>query len=101
MLEYCPGQSDPQLTSRLMRAILPSLTLLMSPQSESTRDNGNEADTNATKSRKGKKRARGYEGDEVFKVSREILCPTKEDGESLLLTLDGKSILFSARIIMC
>lgn len=39
--------------------------------------------------KKGKKRARGYEGDEVFKTTREIVCPTVEDGEVLIAALDG------------
>ena len=42
------------------------------------------------KSRKGKKRARGYEGDEIFQT-REVICATKEDGDAVLCALDGRN----------
>lgn len=42
-----------------------------------------------TGSKKGKKRVRGYEGDEVFKVGREKLCESALDGELVLASLDG------------
>ena len=44
----------------------------------------------AASSKKGKKRARGYEGDEVFKVGRTVLCPSSEDREIILASLDGE-----------
>lgn len=41
--------------------------------------------------RKGKKRGRGYEGDELFKGSREVIFSNKSDGEAVLAACDGKS----------
>ena len=77
------------LPSRLARAVLPVLTSLLALQSQVHREDDTNA--NIAKSRKGKKRARGYEGDEVFNVSRLVICSTKEDGEVVLATLDRKS----------
>lgn len=73
-----------------MKAILPSLTIILATQSEFHRV---EADTG--KNKKGKKRARGYEGDEVFKMSRQVVCPLKEDGEVLMAALDCMYWVFS------
>lgn len=74
------------LPSRLARAVLPSLSTLLALQSQAQRDD--DANTSGAKGRKGKKRTRGYEGDEVFKT-REIVCPSKEDGEVVLAALGG------------
>lgn len=98
LLTYCPALADPMLPSRLARAVLPVLTSLLALQSQAQREDDTNA--NSAKSRKGKKRARGYEGDEVFQ-NREIICSTKEDGEVVLLALDGKllsSILHKSRV---
>lgn len=43
-----------------------------------------------TRTRKGKKRARGYEGDEVFNVTTDVINASKADGEVLLASIDGK-----------
>lgn len=43
--------------------------------------------------KKGKKRARGFEGDEIFKVAREIICQTNDDQLVVLAALDGESLL--------
>ncbi|KAI0743285.1 rRNA processing/ribosome biogenesis-domain-containing protein [Irpex lacteus] len=93
LLKHCPGLTDPQLPSRLMRAILPNLTVPLASQSEAAaapqkQSAHDDSAQGGGRSRKAKKRARGYEGDEVFKVSRGILCPTKETGEVVLVTLD-------------
>jgi hypothetical protein len=72
------------LSTRLTKALLPSLCAVLAAQSESHRSG-----YNSSKSKKGKKRVQGYEGDELFKVSREVICPTIEDGKVVLATLDG------------
>lgn len=43
--------------------------------------------------KKGKKRARGYEGDEVFKTAREVLCATEEDGDVVIAALEALQAL--------
>lgn len=85
LLDHCPALSDPVLPSRLTRAVLPSLTILLASQSQTHRED--DVNGSAAKSRKGKKRARGYEGDEVFKT-REVVCPSKEDGETVIAALN-------------
>ncbi|KAI0352983.1 hypothetical protein OH77DRAFT_1427754 [Trametes cingulata] len=77
---------DNTLSSRLARATMPLLTVILSKRSQS----GAEGDQKGSqgRSKKGKKRARGYEGDEVFKVGREIICPTTEEGDVLLAAID-------------
>ncbi|KAL6305864.1 hypothetical protein BKA93DRAFT_824657 [Sparassis latifolia] len=81
----CHTMHDVVLSSRLLRAILPSLTVVLSTKSEVQ---SNTEQSTKGKS-KGKKRARGYEGDEVFKVTREIICSTVDDGAVLLAALDA------------
>ncbi|KAI0832574.1 rRNA processing/ribosome biogenesis-domain-containing protein [Trametes gibbosa] len=77
---------DSILSSRLARATLPLLTVILSKRSEA--DGENEQPASQGRSKKGRKRARGYEGDEVFKVGREIVCATAEEGDILLAALD-------------
>ncbi|KAH9899725.1 rRNA processing/ribosome biogenesis-domain-containing protein, partial [Cubamyces lactineus] len=77
---------DNTLSSRLARAVMPMLTILLSRRAQSSVDG--EREGGQGRSRKGKKRARGYEGDEVFKVGREIVCSTPEEGETLLVAVD-------------
>ena len=67
---------------------MPCLSTVLSKQSEAQQSD--DAAVNASKSKKSRKRARGYEGDEVFKVSREVIFPTAEDGKVVLAALDGE-----------
>jgi hypothetical protein len=39
--------------------------------------------------KKGKKRARGYEGDEMFQASRGVVFTSAEEAESTLLACEG------------
>lgn len=41
--------------------------------------------------KRGKKRARIFEGDEVFKVAREIICRTDDDRLVILTALDSEN----------
>ena len=76
---------DNVIASRLARATMPLLAVVLSKRSPSGDD---EPAATTSRSKKGKKRARGYEGDEVFKVGREIVCVTAEEGTALLVSLD-------------
>ncbi|KAH9850732.1 rRNA processing/ribosome biogenesis-domain-containing protein [Lenzites betulinus] len=77
---------DSTLSSRLARATMPLLTIVLSKRSEA---NGESESSGAQgRSKKSRKRARGYEGDEVFKVGREIVCATAEEGDILLTAVD-------------
>jgi hypothetical protein len=44
---------------------------------------------NGSESRKGKKRARGYEGDEIFRVGNEVIYSNDIEAKILLMTVDG------------
>lgn len=46
--------------------------------------------SDAANGKKGKKRARGFEGDDVFKVGPDLLCKNLKDSEMILAILDGK-----------
>ncbi|RXW17846.1 hypothetical protein EST38_g7991 [Candolleomyces aberdarensis] len=69
------------LPNRIMRAVLPSLTIVLSSS------NAVDASAEDSKSNKGKKKAKNYTGDEVFKVSRDVICPTETDAKVLLSAL--------------
>lgn len=88
ILTHCPRFPDAIILGRLARAILPSCTSILSRKAETSPQDGAGA---SSKSRKGKKRARGYEGDEVFKVGKTSLYATPEEGQSTLMAVSGKS----------
>ncbi|KAF6762174.1 rRNA processing/ribosome biogenesis-domain-containing protein [Ephemerocybe angulata] len=75
----------PILPNRITRAVLPSLVVILSSSATNVEAHTDEA---SGKSKKGKKKAKNYAGDEVFKVSRDVICPTDVDSEVLLLALD-------------
>ncbi|KZT13037.1 uncharacterized protein LAESUDRAFT_754063 [Laetiporus sulphureus 93-53] len=83
---------DAVLSSRLARAILPFLTPLLATKTQ--QKGSSSTDTSKSTGKRGKKRARGYEGDEVFKVAMEIICPTAEEGEVLLVAADAVKLVF-------
>ncbi|KAI9000871.1 rRNA processing/ribosome biogenesis-domain-containing protein [Trametes punicea] len=85
LLESC-RLHDSTLSSRLVRVTMPLLTVLLSARSLAAP--ASEPGSTQGKSNKGKKRARGYEGDEVFKLSREIICQTPDEGDILLMAVD-------------
>ncbi|KAG7449000.1 uncharacterized protein BT62DRAFT_979095 [Guyanagaster necrorhizus] len=90
ILDHCfPLHSDVSC-NRLTKAVLSSITVILPSQS----DLDQSIDTiQAGRSKKGKKRARAYEGDEVFKASRNVLCPLSDDGKSVLIACDALALL--------
>lgn len=46
-------------------------------------------DTSGTTSKRGKKRARGFDGDEAFRVDTVVLCADHLDEEVVLVSLNG------------
>ena len=77
-----------QLPSRIVKAILPSLSNLFAKKSfaSATEDSG-------TAKKRGKKGPKGYEGDEVFKVGKDKICTSDEEGEVILGSIAGGFIL--------
>ncbi|KAH0587795.1 hypothetical protein J132_06140 [Termitomyces sp. J132] len=85
LLTHCHLLDSPLVPNRLAKAVLPSLSVVLVTPTESQASD----DTSASqRSRKGKKRARGYEGDEVFKLSKEVICPGHTDGRVLFIALE-------------
>lgn len=64
---------------------MPLISVVLAKQVD-VRDTENDV---SGRSKKSKKRAREFEGDEVFKVSREVVCSTVEDGNVLLSAFAG------------
>ncbi|TFK55557.1 hypothetical protein OE88DRAFT_1672300 [Heliocybe sulcata] len=83
-----PSHDGPAL-NRAVRAILPSLAQVLLERSDQLQAEVGDV----KKSRKGKKRQRGYEGDELFKVGREVICQSGAEGEVVLAALDALQVL--------
>ncbi|KAF8076598.1 rRNA processing/ribosome biogenesis-domain-containing protein [Lyophyllum atratum] len=85
LLSSCHLLDSSLVPTRLAKAVLPSLSIILAtpPEVQATEDS-----VATHKNKKGKKRARGYEGDEVFKLSREVICPGSDDGKVLLVALE-------------
>ncbi|KAG6868167.1 hypothetical protein C0993_006835 [Termitomyces sp. T159_Od127] len=85
LLVHCHSLHSPLVPNRLAKAVLPSLSVVLAAQLDSQASGDIAA---SQKSRKGKKRARGYEGDEVFKLSKEVICPGPIEGQVLVVALE-------------
>ncbi|KAI0939408.1 hypothetical protein AcW1_004463 [Taiwanofungus camphoratus] len=97
LLKICHPLDDVRISSRMGRAILPSLTRILATESKVQADL---KEAKGSKNKKGKKRTRGYEGDELFKAAREVLCPTPEEGQLLLTALDALAAVFRKAQLM-
>ncbi|KAF7288291.1 RIX1 domain-containing protein [Mycena chlorophos] len=66
------------IANRLAKAVLPIASVLID-----RRTDARPAEIETGKSKKGKKRARDFEGDEVFRTGHEVVCPTTDDSQAL------------------
>ncbi|KAK0498557.1 rRNA processing/ribosome biogenesis-domain-containing protein [Armillaria luteobubalina] len=90
ILVHCLPLHSEVSCNRLTKAVLSSITAILPSQS----DFDQSTDTAQTgRSKKGKKRARAYEGDELLKVSRNILFPLSDDSKAVLVACDVLAIL--------
>ncbi|KAK0490784.1 hypothetical protein IW261DRAFT_1618758 [Armillaria novae-zelandiae] len=90
ILVHCLPLHSEVSCNRLTKAVLSSITAILPSQS----DFDQSTDTAQTgRSKKGKKRARAYEGDELLKVSRNILFPLSDDGKAVLVACDVLAVL--------
>ena len=80
--------SDSLLANRLVRAVIPYLTKPLLPQLEAKA--AEPTDAGGSSKRKGKKRARGYEGDEVFKTNPDILFGSPHEERVVMLSIEGQ-----------
>ena len=80
--------SNTILANRLVRAVIPYLTKSISPQSETK--NAETTDVGGSSRWKGKKRARGYEGDELFKTNPGVLLGSPDEERTVMLSIEGE-----------
>ncbi|KAL4241842.1 Pre-rRNA-processing protein RIX1 [Abortiporus biennis] len=88
LLKYSRIAHDSVLMSRLARSVLPYITILLPTQTSVQQETANNSSNASLQGRKGKKRARGYEGDEVFKMTKGAICSTPDDGNVILAALE-------------
>lgn len=88
LLIHCHPLDSLLIPTRLAKAVLPSLSVILATPTESE-DTRSTAAAASSRSKKGKKRARGYEGDEVFKLSRSVICPSLDDGKVIIAAFEG------------
>ncbi|KIM46351.1 hypothetical protein M413DRAFT_441439 [Hebeloma cylindrosporum] len=91
LLNSCHPLDSSIFPTRLAKAVLPSITKIHTTNFSGF--SGND-EPSTSKSRNGKKRARNYEGDEVFRTTRQVVCRTAEEGEVLLLSIGVIQSLF-------
>ena len=82
------AMSNTILANRLVRAVIPCLTKSMLPQSETK--NSETTDAGGSSQWKGKKRARRYEGDEVFKTNPGVLLGSPHEERAAILSIEGE-----------
>jgi len=80
--------SNAILANRLVRAVIPYLTRSILPQSETGKVET--TDVGGSSKRKGKKRTRGYEGDEVLKSNPEVLFHSPHQERVATLSIEGR-----------
>jgi hypothetical protein len=85
LLKNCYPLHSSILPARLAKSILPSISKILTTSSGTPTDN----EPSSSKSKSGKKRARNYEGDEVFKTQYQTACPTAKEEQILLTSIDG------------
>ena len=90
LLRNCHPLDSPFLPNLLAKTVLPSLTAILSTTSGSSPGSTEPSSGKNSKNSKGKKRSRHYEGDEIFNVSREVVCPTDKESKVLLASIDGE-----------
>ncbi|KAF5390544.1 hypothetical protein D9757_002613 [Collybiopsis confluens] len=91
LLRHCHPVDSPVLCSRLTKIVLSELAVVLPSQTEGQ---ASLAETiGPGKGKKNRKRARNYEGDELFKSSANVICPTADEAKAVLLACDMLPIL--------
>lgn len=72
-------------STRLVKGVMLSLMPLLSTQSDA-----HTGEMSSGQSKKGRKRRRDYEGDELFKLSKDVICSSIAEGKVILCALDGE-----------
>ncbi|KAJ3739588.1 rRNA processing/ribosome biogenesis-domain-containing protein [Lentinula detonsa] len=95
LLTHCHPSHSPILSSRLTRIALSGLLVILPSQTD-VQSNTAQAADGTIKTKKGKKKARTYEGDELFRTSGDVFCPTTDDANALLITCDILQLLLQS-----
>lgn len=74
-------------STRLVKGVMLSLMPLLSTQSDA-----HTGEMSSGQSKKGRKRRRDYEGDEVFKLSKDVICSSIAEGKVILCALDALQV---------
>ena len=86
LLKNCHPMDSTVLPARLAKTALPSVMKIMSTSASAA---AGTQEGPLSKSKSSKKRARNFEGDEVFKSTRDVVCSSKDECDVLLISLDG------------
>ncbi|KAI9507018.1 rRNA processing/ribosome biogenesis-domain-containing protein [Russula earlei] len=78
------------LLNRIVRVLLSTLSVLLPTQSDISNDRES---TVSSKGRRGRKRAHDYEGDEIFGITTNVICPTATHKTMTLTTLDALRLI--------
>jgi hypothetical protein len=78
----------PLLLNRIAKVLLSTYSALLPTQSDVR---SRPVSVTGSKGWKSRKRAHGYEGEEVFKTTTNVICPTSIHNAVMLTTLDGTS----------
>ena len=76
----------PLVLNRIAKVLLSTLSVLLPTQSDIRTGPGS---LTGSKGRKSRKRAHDYEGDEIFKTTTNVICPTLAHNAMILSALDG------------
>ena len=80
---------SPLILNRIVKVLLSTLSILLPTQSDIKTG---PVSTVSNKGRKGRKRAHDYEGDEIFNITTNVICPTSTLNMVISTTLDGMSL---------
>ncbi|KIL70209.1 hypothetical protein M378DRAFT_96610, partial [Amanita muscaria Koide BX008] len=83
LMMHCHPLDCDLIPNRLTKAVLPLLTPILAESPDASKGGSQKS-----VKRKGKQRGRAFEGDEILKSSKEAICKTPEDEESLILALE-------------
>ncbi|KAL1739283.1 hypothetical protein HDZ31DRAFT_49632, partial [Schizophyllum fasciatum] len=86
VLEYHPSFHAPLIVNRLARTTIPQMMVIL--DREALSESSQPALASTATSKKGRKRARGFEGDESLRLTRNVICATADDADALLGVLE-------------
>lgn len=79
--------SNPLLVGRIVKALLPSLSVLLSMNVIKT---GPKTSESVSRKKAGKQKVNGFETDDTFKLSRDRLCGSEDEAQLMVAVLEGK-----------